>query len=77
MTISALDVGRIADALVQVMRSDVPLEQARAIMADVLPEDRPAVLEAFVARGWQDEGELVTERGARLQDWLADLNDRL
>jgi hypothetical protein len=77
MTISALDVGRIADALVQVMRSDVPLEQARAIMADVLPEDRPAVLEAFVARGWQDEGELVPERGARLQDWLADLNDRL
>ena len=77
MTISALDVGRIADGLVQVMRSDVPLEQAREIMADVLPEDRPAILEAFVARGWQDEGEMGPERGARLQDWLAGIDDRL
>jgi hypothetical protein len=77
MTISALEVGRIADALVQVMRSDVPLEQAREIMAGVAPGDRPAVMEAFVARGWLDEGEMVPERGVRLQDWLAGLNDGL
>lgn len=77
MAMSALDIGRVADALVQVMRSDVPLEQAREIMAAVSAEDRPAVTEAFVARGWQDDGEPVPARGARLQDWLTGAQDRL
>jgi hypothetical protein len=71
MTISALDVGQIADALVQIMRSDIPLEQAREIVAGVLPEDRPAVTQAFAARAWEDEGEPVPDRGARIRDWLA------
>lgn len=75
MTISALDVGRLADALVQIMRSDVPLEQARDVMADVSAEDGPAVAEAFAARGWQDDGEPVPARGARLRDWLAGVGD--
>lgn len=70
MAVSALEVGRVADALVQVMRSDVPLEQAREIMDGVAPEDRPAIVQAFAARGWEDEGEPVPARGARLQDWL-------
>lgn len=77
MTISALDVGRHADALVQLMRSDEPLEQARAIMDAVSPEDRPDVVRAFAARGWEDEGEPVPARGARLHDWLTGTADAL
>lgn len=77
MTISALDVGRCADALVQLMRSDAPLEQAREVLYGIPDEDRPAVARAFAARAWEDEGEPVSERGARLRDWLAGARDAL
>lgn len=77
MTISALDVGRLADALVQLMRSSTPLEQAHGIMVGVLPPDWPAVAEAFTARGWQDEGLPVPDRGVRIHDWLLGLTNEL
>lgn len=77
MTISALDVGQVADRLVQIMRSDVPLEQAREIVAGLQAGDRPAVTQAFVARAWEDEGEPVPARGVRIRDWLEGVEDAL
>ena len=76
MAISALDVGRFADALVQVMRSDATLDDARAIIADIPAEDRPVVARAFAARAWEDEGEPVPKRGALIQDLFAEMRDR-
>ena len=73
MTISALEVGRRADALVQLLRSDAPLDQAYAIMDGISAEDRADITQAFVARAWEDDGEPVPVRGARLQDWLVGL----
>lgn len=75
MTISALDVGQVADRLVQIMRSEVPLAQAREIVAGVSATDRPAVAQAFAARAWEDEGEPVPARGARIRDWLLGVGD--
>ena len=70
MTISTLDVGRHADALVQLMRSDEPLDQAHGIMVGVLPPDWLDIAEAFAARGRQDDGLPATARAARIHDWL-------
>ena len=77
MTISALEIGRRADALVQIMRSEEPLDGAREIMEGVLSEDWPDVAQAFTARGWEDEGEPAPDRGVRIQDWLMGVRDRL
>lgn len=75
MAISALEVGQRADALVRLVRSDAPLEQAYEIMDGISAEDRSAVTQAFVARAWEDDGEPVPVRGARLQDWLVGLRE--
>lgn len=77
MTISALEVGRRADALVQIMRSEEPLDQAREIMDGVPAEDWPAVALAFAARAWEDDGEPAPDRGIRIQDWLVGSRDAL
>lgn len=77
MTISALEVGRRADALVQIMRSEQPLDEAREIMDGVEPGDWPDVAQAFSARAWEDDGEPAPDRGVRIQDWLLGARNRL
>ena len=77
MTISALEVGRRADALVQIMRSEELLDEARDIMDEVAAEDWPDVARAFTARGWEDDGEPAPDRGVRIEDWLMGVADRL
>ncbi|RYC29665.1 hypothetical protein D3273_22910 [Lichenibacterium minor] len=75
MTMSALEVGMRADALVQIMRSDVPLEHARGLVNGTSDEDVKAIIEAFRRRGWVDDNLPVPDRGGRLLDWLAGLGD--
>lgn len=52
MTMSVLEVGMRADALVQIMRSDAPLESARGLLDGTSDEDVEAIVEAFRRRGW-------------------------
>lgn len=77
MATSALEVGRRADALVQIMRSEEPLGEARRIMDGVAAEDWPDVAQAFSARAWEDDGEPAPDRSVRIQDWLLGARDRL
>ena len=77
MTMSAFEIGMRADALVQIMRSDAPLESARGLMDGVSSQDRESVTKAFVARGWEDDNLPVPDRGTHLHDWLVGLRDAL
>lgn len=70
MTISALELGRCVDALVQLVASGEPFDLAPEIVAGVPEEDRPALAEAFAHRAWADDHRPVTDRVQRMHDWL-------
>lgn len=70
MAISALELGRRVDALVQLAASGEPFDLAPEMVDGVPAEDRPALAEAFARRAWADGGEPASDRARRLHEWL-------
>ena len=75
MTMSALEVGMRADALVQLMRSDASLDHVRQIVDGLSDDDVKAVLVAFRWRGWAEENIPVPDRGHVILNRIAGLPD--